>query len=70
MPLDSSRTTKIEDGQEKECLRIDFTNGALQQLEDLKSLVKSDDAVDVIRSAISLMQKIKDAESTPPSPQG
>lgn len=63
MSLEHTRTTKIEDGEEKDCLRIDFTNGALEQLEDLKSLVKSNDPVDVIKAAISLMQNIKDSET-------
>lgn len=67
MSLEHTRTKKIEDGQEKGCLRVDFTNGALAQLEDLKSLVGSNDPIDVVRYAIALMQRIKDQNNKPSS---
>ena len=63
MTLEHTLTTKIENGEEKECLRLDFTNGALQQLEDLKAFIGAPETVEVIRTAIGLLQRIKDNET-------
>jgi len=70
MTLEHQRTTKVEDGTEKDCLRMEFTNGALKQLVDLQDIVKGDDPADVVKFAIAFLQKLKDQDVIrPPVPQ-
>ena len=63
MALQHERTTKVEDGQEKDCLKMEFTNGALQQLEDLKPFVSAADPADVVKFAIAFLQRLKDNQA-------
>ena len=60
MSTEHTRTTKIENGEEKECLRLDFTNGSLQQLNELAPFLKVQDPAEVVKIAISYIQRLKD----------
>jgi hypothetical protein len=63
MATQHTKTTKIEDGQEKECLRIDFTNGALDQLNELAPFLHVEDPAEVVKMAISYIQLLKENQT-------
>jgi cation transport regulator ChaB len=57
MPHKGQKTTVKEDGQEKEAYQITFTNGALEELEDIaKSLNTADDLDTAVRVAIAYLK--------------
>ena len=60
MSTEHTRTTKIENGEEKDCLRLDFTNGSLQQLNELAPFLEVKDPAEVVKIAISYVQRLKD----------
>lgn len=60
MSITSKSTTINEDGPEKNAFTITFTNGAKQQLEELKEFLKAKTELDVIKMGISLLQKLKE----------
>jgi hypothetical protein len=62
MPITSENTTVNEDGQEKNGLTFTFTNGAKEQLEELKKFFKSPTELDVIKLGISVLQNFKEKE--------
>lgn len=49
----------MEGDQEKEQFVVKFSNGALKQLEELKAFFNLPNEEEVVKSAISLMQSIK-----------
>jgi hypothetical protein len=62
MPL-SSKVVKdfIEsDGSTKEALAFYFTNGAKEQLCELKNFFKQQDELEVVKLAISFLQKVRE----------
>lgn len=59
MPINSKNAKVQEDGQEKDALVFTFTNGAKEQLEELKSFFKVDNELDVIKSGISILANFK-----------
>ena len=59
MPYQAQKTTVNEDGRDKEALQVTFTNGALQELEDLAVYLKTNDLTEVVRIGIALLQNTK-----------
>ena len=49
-----------KDGEKKDCFQIDFTNGALQQLKELKDFFHIENETNTIKVAISFLQKMKE----------
>jgi len=63
MTLDSEVTKrKKEDGTVEEVLNFTFSNGAKQQLEDLKKHFDMENALDVVKLGISFLQHIKEED--------
>jgi hypothetical protein len=62
MPLNSEEKKVTEEGKDKNALMITFTNGALAQLEELKSFLKVNDKIDVIKFGMSMIQNLKEQE--------
>ena len=60
MAITGEKTQVDEAGQKKECLRVSFTNGALQQLEELKKFIGSDDPTEVLKVGIAFVQRAKE----------
>jgi hypothetical protein len=74
MGINSEEKTINEDGQEKRAFIVSFTNGALEQLEELRQFFKLTENIDVIKAGISIVQKSKEqgekkADETKPSPE-
>lgn len=63
MGITGKKTQVEEAGQKKEALSVDFTNGALQQLEDLKKFIGTDDPIEVIKVGIAFVQRAKERSS-------
>jgi hypothetical protein len=78
MPIThEDKTEKNAEGVDVRQYSVTFTNGSIEQLEELKSFFKLDNCLDVIKLGISFLQRLKDDEAkrkTPPSdsdlPQG
>lgn len=63
MPINGTKNTINEEGQDKEAFVVTFTNGALQQLEDLRLHYSQPDLNEVIKLGISLLQQIKEQKN-------
>lgn len=62
MPVTSKNETVQEEGQEKQAITFTFTNGAKQQIEELQAFFKQPDSLEIIKLAISVLQKVKEME--------
>lgn len=60
MPQQGQKTTVQEEGQEKEAFQVTFTNGALQELEELAKYFHTKDLTEVVKIAIGVVQKLKE----------
>lgn len=60
MPIKGSLKKITEDGQEKDCFSLDFTNGAKAQLEELQTFFKTSDLTEVVKLGISFLQQFKE----------
>ena len=60
MPLTGRELKKNEEGIEKDCLEVSFTNGALEQLKELKAHFDLKDLTEVVSSGIGVLQRIKE----------
>jgi hypothetical protein len=57
----TSRNEKVqEEGQEKDAFTVSFTNGAKDQLEELRVHYKASDLLELIKLGISFLQRIKE----------
>ena len=61
MPITCTEQTVNEDGQDKKALVVSFTNGALEQLEELRDFYKLKDNLEVVKFGVSVLQKAKEA---------
>lgn len=59
MPANSKTEKVQEDGQEKDALVFTFTNGAKEQIEELKSFFKSETELDVLKTGIAILANFK-----------
>lgn len=51
-----------EGGSEKRKFSVTFDNGTLEQIEELKTFFKQTQNVDVIKLAVSLLQRAKEEQ--------
>jgi len=63
MSVTSENKKVQEDGQEKDAVTITFTNGAKQQLEELKNFLNKPTELDVIKLGISLLENYKEEKA-------
>lgn len=59
MPANSKTEKVQEDGKEKDALVFTFTNGAKEQIEELKAFFKSKTELDVLKTGISILANFK-----------
>jgi hypothetical protein len=59
MPAKSKITKIQEDEKEKDALVFTFTNGAKEQLEELRAFLKTETELDVLKTGIALLVKYK-----------
>lgn len=62
MAINQQDTQVEEGGENKDAVVFTFTNGAKQQLEELQKHYKKDTSLDVVKLAISLLQKLKEVD--------
>ena len=62
MAVISEEKTITEGGVEKKKFLVTFDNGTLEQLEELKTFFKQTDKLDVVKLAVSLLQKAKESQ--------
>jgi hypothetical protein len=60
MPVTGKSEVIREEGQDKDAYSVSFTNGAKEQLEELKTFLKVTELTDVVKVAIALVQRIKE----------
>ncbi len=70
MPIKGSLKKITEDGQEKDCFSLDFTNGAKAQLEELQLFFKTPDLTEVVKLGISFLQNFKEFKETKEKEKG
>jgi hypothetical protein len=55
------KSTKVkEDGTTQEVYTVEFTNGGIKQLEDLKEFFGRKDLVEIVQLGIGYLQRIKE----------
>lgn len=62
MSLTGEEKKITENGEEKDGLAVYFTNGALQQLQELKAFFKVSNDLETVKVAISFLQQIKERQ--------
>lgn len=60
MPIESEKKVEKVDGVDRDKLVLTFSNGALEQLSDLKKHFNLSDDTDVVKFGISMLQKFKE----------
>lgn len=60
MPVEQNFQKIERDGTTKEEFTVAFTNGALEQLRDLKKFLNAPDELTVVKLGISILQKAKE----------
>lgn len=61
MATHGEKTTRpTATGKTEEVFSVEFTNGGVKQLEELKEFFKAHDLVEVIQLGISYLQKVKE----------
>lgn len=65
MPTTGEKTTITEDGIDKSVYTVAFTNGALQELEELQSKMELPDLESVVKLSIALLRRLKETENGP-----
>ncbi len=60
MPIQGKNETIKEEGQDKDAFTVTFTNGAKQQINDLKDFFNQSDELELIKLAISLLENIRE----------
>lgn len=69
MAVNSEEKIIKEGAEEKKGFSVTFTNGTLQQLEELKDFFKKPDKLEVIKLGISILQQAKESQEKKNSPQ-
>lgn len=60
MPIEQQLQKIEKDGHTKEVFTVTFTNGALEQIRDLKTFLNAPDELSVVKLGISILQKAKE----------
>ncbi len=66
MGINSEEKIIKEGNDEKKGFLVTFTNGTLEQLEELKQFFKTEDKLEVIKLGISVLQKAKETQEKKP----
>lgn len=61
MPIQGEQTTKNEDGVDKDAYTVAFTNGALAELEELKTKLGLADLEAVVKLSIALLRRLEES---------
>lgn len=65
------KTTRTkDDGTTEEVFNVEFTNGGIKQLEELKEFFKIEDLVQVVQLGIAYLQKLKELQEQQEKPKG
>lgn len=64
MSVTAEEKTISENGEDKSGLAVYFTNGALQQLHELKEFFSAQSDLETVKLAISFLQRIKENETS------
>ena len=64
MSVTSEEKTINENGENKAGLAVYFTNGAWQQLQELKAFFKTQTDLDAIKLGISFLQQVKESRES------
>ena len=59
MPTKGTRKTINKDGVEKDAYSVTFTNGALEELEELQKRLKAPDLDSVLKVAIGITKQVE-----------
>lgn len=60
MPVTAKNKKVREEGQEKNALVVNFTNGALEQINELKKYFNAPSELEIVKLGISILQDIKE----------
>lgn len=60
-------TTVKEDGVDKDAYTVAFTNGALEELEQLQEKMHLPDLESVVKLSIAVLRKLQESEHEPPA---
>lgn len=61
MAATGEKTTRTnDDGTTQEVLNVEFTNGGIKQLEELKQYFNKEDLVQVVQLGIAYLQRLKE----------
>lgn len=60
MPVTGKNEKVHEEGLEKDALVVSFTNGAKEQIEELKKHFNAPTELEVVKLGISLLQSLKE----------
>ncbi len=59
----TSEEKKVKEGEiERDAFVVTFTNGTLEQLEELRQYFKSNDKLELVKLGISVLQKAKETK--------
>lgn len=67
MPIQGKQTTKKEDGVDKDAYTVAFTNGALEELENLKEKFKLESLEAVVKLSIALLGRLEESDEQKPN---
>lgn len=63
MPISAKESVeKNGEGIDSKKFVVTFTNGSIEQIEELKNYFKLEECLDVIKLGISFLQRLKDGE--------
>lgn len=63
MPIQSEEKKIDENGEQKDALAVTFTNGAKQQISELKDFFNQSSELELIKLAISVLQEAKESRT-------
>lgn len=63
MPVHGEKKNKVtKDGKTQEVFNVEFTNGGITQLDELKEFFKADDLVEVVQLGLAYLQRLKEMQ--------
>lgn len=69
MPIQGQQTTTNEDGVDKDAYTVAFTNGALEELEQLKEKMHLPDLEAVVKLSIALLRRLEESSDGSKKPE-
>ncbi len=62
MPVSGKNETIKEEGQDKQAFTVSFTNGAKEQIEELKKHFSASSELEIVKLGISILQNLKERD--------